>query len=72
MHHTRFGGVAACRSGRSPGEEAFEELDRAVNEMGFVGCIINPDPGEGAAPPALGDEYCNRCSSGWSRWTSRR
>lgn len=36
-----------------------EELERCVKEMGFVGCLINPDPteGQGDPPPGLGDEY---------------
>jgi OH-DDVA meta-cleavage compound hydrolase len=38
---------------------AVEELERCVRELGFVGCLLNPDPmeGEGPTPPALGDEY---------------
>lgn len=38
---------------------AIEELERAVKELGFVGCLINPDPSEGSQlpPPGLGDEY---------------
>ena len=38
---------------------AIEELERAVKELGFVGCLLNPDPGEGtkAPPPGLGDPY---------------
>ncbi len=36
-----------------------DELERCVKEMGFVGCLINPDPneGQGEPPPGLGDEY---------------
>ncbi|MGH7932086.1 MAG: amidohydrolase family protein [Candidatus Binataceae bacterium] len=34
------------------------ELNRCVNELGFVGCLVNPDPGEGdGKTPSLGDEY---------------
>ncbi len=38
---------------------AIDELERAVTELGFVGCLLNPDPGEGGQlpPPGLGDEY---------------
>lgn len=38
---------------------SIEELERCVKEMGFVGCLINPDPNEGQSPPppGLGDEY---------------
>jgi hypothetical protein len=37
---------------------ALPELERAVTELGLVGCLLNPDPyeGDGIAPP-LGDEY---------------
>jgi 4-oxalmesaconate hydratase len=36
------------------------ELERCVRELGFVGCLLNPDPMEaeaGPPPPGLGDEY---------------
>jgi 4-oxalmesaconate hydratase len=38
---------------------AVPELRRCVNEHGFVGCLINPDPTEGAGPPppGLGDPF---------------
>jgi 4-oxalmesaconate hydratase len=43
-------------AGVSP-KNTFEEIDRCV-EMGFVGIMINPDPGEGdGLTPAMGDEY---------------
>jgi len=46
---------------QSPGapiEPSVAELERCVNEMGFVGCNLNPDPGGGgwSAPP-LPDRY---------------
>ena len=35
-----------------------QELERCVTELGFVGCVLNPDPGEGDyATPPLGDEH---------------
>jgi 4-oxalmesaconate hydratase len=36
-----------------------DELRRCVNELGFVGAMINPDPAEGGVPtaPGLGDRY---------------
>jgi OH-DDVA meta-cleavage compound hydrolase len=43
-----------------PIDAVFDELDRCVNELGFVGVLLNPDPSEGRAPmdvPGLGDEY---------------
>ncbi|WP_372604192.1 amidohydrolase family protein [Actibacterium sp.] len=38
---------------------AIDELERAVTELGFVGCLLNPDPGEGGQlpPPGLGEDY---------------
>jgi 4-oxalmesaconate hydratase len=41
-----------------PVEAAAAELDRCVTELGFVGCILNPDPSGGywTAPP-LTDPY---------------
>ncbi len=34
-------------------------LERCVKEQGFVGCLLNPDPGEcsGVETPALGDRF---------------
>lgn len=59
MHPTRFAGVAGlpiCAG--SPVEDALPELDRTVNELGFVGIALNPDPYEGTGnSPHLGDEY---------------
>jgi 4-oxalmesaconate hydratase len=55
----RFVGVAGLPqcSGVSPAN-VIEELERCVNDLGFVGCVLNPDPGEGDyATPPLGDEY---------------
>ena len=49
-------GLPQC-SGVSPAN-CFEEMDRCINELGFVGVMINPDPGEGDyASPPMGDEY---------------
>lgn len=34
------------------------ELERCIQEYGFVGCLLDPDPGEGDnQTPPLGDEY---------------
>lgn len=54
-----FVGVAGLpqAAGVSPAN-VVEELERCVNELGFVGCILNPDPGEGDyATAPLGDEW---------------
>jgi predicted TIM-barrel fold metal-dependent hydrolase len=54
-----FSGVAGLpqAAGVSPAAVT-DELDRCITELGFVGCVLNPDPGEGdgLAPP-LGDEF---------------
>jgi predicted TIM-barrel fold metal-dependent hydrolase len=55
----RFAGIAGLPqcAGVSPAN-VVDELDRCVSELGFVGCVLNPDPGEGDyATPPLGDEY---------------
>ena len=59
LHPDRFAGVAGlpiCAG--EPVEQALPELDRAINDLGFVGIALNPDPFEGRGPsPTLGDEY---------------
>lgn len=41
-----------------PVEVVFEELDRCIDELGFIGVLVNPDPGEGdGATPPMGDQY---------------
>jgi predicted TIM-barrel fold metal-dependent hydrolase len=55
----RFRGLAALPQTAATGvTRSVDELDRCVRELGFVGCKINPDPGEGAVEtPHMGDEY---------------
>jgi predicted TIM-barrel fold metal-dependent hydrolase len=59
LHPGRFAGMAGlpiCAG--SPVTEALGELDRAINQLGFVGVSLNPDPYEGTGPsPTLGDKY---------------
>ena len=48
--------IPVCQLPQSPGvapETCLEELDRCVNELGFVGCNVNPDPSDGywTGPP---------------------
>src|SRR5690606_22216646 len=40
-------------------EDALPELERCVTELGFKGCLLNPDPYENGAvkAPPLGDRY---------------
>ncbi len=55
-----FRGV--CGLPQSPGvspKNCLAELERCIKELGFIGCLLNPDPGEasGHETPALGDPY---------------
>ena len=59
LYPDRFAGV--CQLPQSPGvapETCIDELERCVNELGFVGCNLNPDPSGGYfnAPP-LSDRW---------------
>jgi 4-oxalmesaconate hydratase len=59
MFPARFAGLAGLpQSPEDPPREWVSELDRCVNGLGFVGCLLNPDPseGEGTTPP-MGDPY---------------
>jgi 4-oxalmesaconate hydratase len=57
----RFRGVAGLPQYMDEPLEvrAIPELRRCVEQLGFVGCLINPDPTEGAGPtpPGLGDAF---------------
>ena len=59
LHPTRFRGVAGLpQVAGQPIEVVFDEIDRCVNELGFVGVLLNPDPSEGGGTtPRLGDPY---------------
>lgn len=59
LYPDRFAGVGALpQKVGAPIETVFEELDRCINELGFVGILLNPDPSEGmGTSPPLGDEY---------------
>ena len=48
-HPDRYQGVCGLPhiSGEKDSSHVVEELDRCVSELGFIGCMINPDPGEG-------------------------
>lgn len=59
LHPDRFRGMAGLPqlAGVSPAN-CTEELQRCVTELGFVGCMINPDPSEGkGTTPSMGDEF---------------
>jgi predicted TIM-barrel fold metal-dependent hydrolase len=58
-HPDVFRGIAGLpqASGVRP-TNCLDELERCIKELGFVGCQINPDPGEGDnQTPGLGDEW---------------
>lgn len=60
MHPGRIYGVAGLPQFRDESPvNSIEELERCVKELGFVGCLINPDPveGDGSPPPGMGDEF---------------
>jgi OH-DDVA meta-cleavage compound hydrolase len=51
-----IGGLPQC-AGVSP-SNTLDEFDRCIKELGMVGVMINPDPGEGdGLTPAMGEEY---------------
>jgi 4-oxalmesaconate hydratase len=55
-----FRGV--CGLPQTPGvspANCIPELERSVKDLGFVGCLLNPDPGEasGVESPPLGDRF---------------
>src|SRR5690606_38358332 len=60
MFPDRLRGVAGLPQYRdeSP-QNCLAELERCVKELGFVGCLLNPDPteGDGPPPPGLGDRF---------------
>ncbi|MTV27508.1 amidohydrolase [Nitriliruptoraceae bacterium ZYF776] len=55
----RFQGVAGLPQNVELGVDAWvAELRRCVQDLGFVGALLNPDPHEGTtAPPPLGDRF---------------
>jgi 4-oxalmesaconate hydratase len=58
-HPARYRGVAGLpQVAGHPVEIVFDELERAVGELGFVGVLLNPDPAEGGGgSPRLSDPY---------------
>jgi OH-DDVA meta-cleavage compound hydrolase len=60
LYPGKFFGVASLpQAAGEPIERTFPELERCITELGFVGCLLNPDPYEnsGVEPPALSDRY---------------
>jgi predicted TIM-barrel fold metal-dependent hydrolase len=60
LYPERFRAMAGLPQSPATGPVAWAgELRRCVEELGFVGALINPDPMEGQGPPlpGLGDRY---------------
>lgn len=58
-HPGRYRGVAGLpQVAGEPIEVVFDELERVIGELGFVGVLVNPDPAEGGGnSPRLSDPY---------------
>lgn len=60
MRPDRFRGVAGLPQFRlDDPRDCLPEIERCVDDLGFVGVLLNPDPMEGdaPAPPGLGDPF---------------
>lgn len=59
FHPKRFRGVGSIpQKVGVPIEKSFDEIDRCINDLGFIGILLNPDPSEGTnESPPLGDSY---------------
>ncbi|MGE0170408.1 amidohydrolase family protein [Nocardioides sp.] len=55
--HIGMGGLPQATG--EPHDTAIAEMQRCVDEYGFIGFIVNPDPSEGGMPipPGMGDPY---------------
>ena len=58
LHPDRFGGVAQLPQNRDlDSSHLVEELERTVKTMGFVGALVNPDPGGDRMTPEVHEKY---------------
>ncbi len=58
MHPDRFVGMAQLpQNSKMDTSHLIPELDRCVNELGFVGAYVNPDPSGDRQVPGLHEEY---------------
>ncbi|MQF86998.1 MAG: amidohydrolase [SAR202 cluster bacterium] len=54
----RFGGIAQLPQNRDlDGSHLVDELERTVKTMGFVGALVNPDPGGDRLTPGMNEKY---------------
>ncbi|WP_207234616.1 amidohydrolase family protein [Bradyrhizobium sp. Leo170] len=59
LHPKLFRGVGGLPQATGvPLEKMFDEIKRCINDLGFLGVLINPDPSDGAGKsPPMGDPY---------------
>ncbi|VCU68813.1 Amidohydrolase [Pigmentiphaga humi] len=58
LHPKRFVGIAQLPQTTYRGiESCLPELTRCIRDLGFVGAIVNPDPGGNRMTPGMNDEY---------------
>ncbi|HEX6513055.1 MAG TPA: amidohydrolase family protein, partial [Chloroflexota bacterium] len=58
LHPDRYRGIAQLpQNARRDTSNCVPELDRCVSELGFVGGLINPDPGADRQTPGMNTEY---------------
>lgn len=58
LHADRFAGVAQLPQSRElDTSSVIDELDRCVEELGFVAAILNPDPAGDRQTPGMNDTY---------------
>ncbi len=60
LYPNQFIGIAGLpQMAGEPLDIALKELDRCVSQLGFRGCLVNPDPYEndGRKAPPMGDRY---------------
>jgi predicted TIM-barrel fold metal-dependent hydrolase len=58
LHPDRYRGIAQLpQSSKLDTSNCIAELDRCINELGFVGAIVNTDPGADRQTPGVNDPY---------------
>ena len=58
LHGDRYVGIAQLpQSSKVDTSNCIRELDRCINELGFVGALVNPDPGSDRQTPGMNDAY---------------
>ena len=58
LHPARFAGIAQLdQNADLDTANCVAELERCIGELGFVGAILNPDPGGDRRTPGMNDRY---------------